>query len=83
MICLTILPVVQIVYQRRVEQSAKDEMGRLWKKFVMTRFKLLSRHLPGGIEENHEEHTEYVVQMRRLGIYEYVGGVLFETLPEH
>jgi hypothetical protein len=24
-----------------------------------------------------------VVQMRRLGIYEYVGGVLFETLPEH
>jgi hypothetical protein len=29
-------------------------LERIWKEAFMVDFKVLSRHLPGGIEENHE-----------------------------
>jgi hypothetical protein len=30
-------------------------LGRTWKKAVMAQLKILSHHLPGGNEENHEK----------------------------
>jgi hypothetical protein len=32
-----------------------DELERMWKEAVMAYFKVLSRHFPGGTEENHEK----------------------------
>jgi hypothetical protein len=32
-----------------------DELERMWKEAVVALFKVLSRHLPGGSEENHEK----------------------------
>jgi hypothetical protein len=32
-----------------------DELERIWKEAVLALFKVLSRHLSGGTEENHEE----------------------------
>jgi hypothetical protein len=31
-----------------------NELERMWKEAVMVYFEALSRHLPGGTEENHE-----------------------------
>jgi hypothetical protein len=33
-----------------------NEQERIWKEAVVTYCKVLSRHLPGGTEENHESH---------------------------
>jgi hypothetical protein len=30
------------------------ELGRMWKETIVALFKVLSRHLPGWAEENHE-----------------------------
>jgi hypothetical protein len=30
------------------------ELERMWKEEVVTKFKVLSRHFPGGTEENRE-----------------------------
>jgi hypothetical protein len=35
--------------------TADDELGRIWKKMVITYFKVLSQCLPRGIKENHEK----------------------------
>jgi hypothetical protein len=32
-----------------------DDIVRIWKEAVVAYFKVLSRHLPGGTDENHEE----------------------------
>jgi hypothetical protein len=32
-----------------------NELGRIWQKALVAHFKILSQHLPGGIEENHEK----------------------------
>jgi hypothetical protein len=32
-----------------------NELERMRKEVVMAEFKVLSRHLPGGTEENHEK----------------------------
>jgi hypothetical protein len=31
-----------------------NELGRIWKETVVAEFEVLSLHLPGVIEENHE-----------------------------
>jgi hypothetical protein len=31
-----------------------NELERIWKEVVMVYFSILSLHLPGGVEENHE-----------------------------
>jgi hypothetical protein len=32
-----------------------NELERMWKETVVAQFKVLSRHLPGGTEGNHEK----------------------------
>jgi hypothetical protein len=32
-----------------------DQFERMWKKAVVAQFKVLSRHYPGGTEENQEK----------------------------
>jgi hypothetical protein len=34
-----------------------NELERIWKEAVMVQFKVLSWHLPGGIEETHEKKS--------------------------
>jgi hypothetical protein len=33
-----------------------DELERIWKEADVAKFKVTSRHLPGGTEENHKIH---------------------------
>jgi hypothetical protein len=32
-----------------------NKLERIWKEAAMAKFKVLSWHLPGGTEENHEK----------------------------
>jgi hypothetical protein len=32
-----------------------NELERIWKEVVMVEFKVLSQHVPGGTEEDHEK----------------------------
>jgi hypothetical protein len=34
-----------------------DGLERMWKEAVVAYFKVLSRHLPGGTEESHENSS--------------------------
>ena len=38
-----------------IKQYINDEFKYMWKEAVMAYFKVLSWHLNGGTEENHEE----------------------------
>jgi len=33
-----------------------DPLESIWKGTVLTRFRIMSRHLPGGSEETHAKH---------------------------
>jgi hypothetical protein len=38
-----------------------NELGWMWKEKIATLFKVLSRHLPGWAEENHEQFQSSVM----------------------
>jgi hypothetical protein len=38
-----------------IELLMNNELERIWKESVVASFKVLSRRLPGGSEENHEK----------------------------
>jgi hypothetical protein len=44
------------------------ELERVWKEMVMTYLKVLSQHLPGGTEENHENRILSLPLTFGLGI---------------
>jgi hypothetical protein len=56
-----------------------DELEKIWKEAVMTKFKVLSWYLPGGSEENHKnlsQDSQSPSQDLNLGPPEYEAGVL-------
>jgi hypothetical protein len=36
-----------------------NELERMWREVVMAKHKVLSGNLPGGTEENHENHCHH------------------------
>jgi hypothetical protein len=55
-----------------------NKLKRKWKGTVMTYFKVLSQHLPGRTEENHDKSQsgQMTTKQRVLNLepYEYKGG---------
>jgi hypothetical protein len=47
--------VTKIIWQRITDDKWWVNWKGAWKEAVMTEFKVLSRHSPGGTEENHEK----------------------------
>jgi hypothetical protein len=58
-----------------------DVLERMWKKAVVTYFKVLSQHLYGKAEENQEETWDFqsLGKESNLGHLEYQRGVLMLT----
>jgi hypothetical protein len=59
-----------------------DQLERMWKKAVVAYFKVLSRHSPGGTEENHEilsQDSRCPVRYLNTGLPEYEAGVLCDS----
>jgi hypothetical protein len=58
MVCLTTLSVrpTRLIQLRMRTWLMNNKLESLWKEMVVTQFKVLSRHLFGGTEVNHENH---------------------------
>jgi hypothetical protein len=59
-----------------------DELGRIWKEVIMAKVKVLSQHLHGGTEENHEkpQYSPFSGQDFIPEHPEYKGGMLTTQL---
>jgi hypothetical protein len=60
-----------------------NQLERMWKEAVMAQFKVLSWHLPGGIEENYKNLTQYSLSLGQdlnAGTAEYESEVLATQL---
>jgi hypothetical protein len=53
MVYLTTLSVAQTLWRRMIKNN---ELQRMQKEVIVAYFKVLSRHLPGGTEENRRKH---------------------------
>jgi hypothetical protein len=40
-----------------IARLINNELERMWKEAIVAKFKVLSRHLPGGTEENHKKQS--------------------------
>jgi hypothetical protein len=60
MFCLMTLSIAHSVLPigykqgRMIRWLVNNKLKNMWKKAVITQFKLLSRHFPGGPEKNHK-----------------------------